>query len=55
MNLLQRDRKKIISVPKDTLMHPKDFYRRRRDFDTITEAIKAANPDARDRVNFYRF
>lgn len=50
MNLLQRDRKKVISVPKDTILHPKDFYRRRKDFDTITEAIHAANPDSRDRI-----
>eukprot|EP00026_Physarum_polycephalum_P002996 Phypoly_transcript_03005.p1 GENE.Phypoly_transcript_03005~~Phypoly_transcript_03005.p1 ORF type:complete len:632 (+),score=69.82 Phypoly_transcript_03005:211-2106(+) len=50
LNLLQRDRKKVIRVPKDTLMHPKDFYRRRKDFDSITEAIHSANPESRERI-----
>jgi hypothetical protein len=40
----------VICVPKDTQLHPKDFYRRRKDFDTISEAIKAANPESRERV-----
>lgn len=50
LNLLQRDRKKVIMVPKDTILHPKDFYRRRKDFDSISEALHAANPDSRDRI-----
>jgi len=50
LNLLQRDRKKVILVPKDTLLHPKDFYRRRKDFDGICDAIRAANPESRERI-----
>lgn len=50
LNLLQRDRKRVIVVPKDTQLHPKDFYRRRKDFDAIGDAIKAANPDSRERI-----
>lgn len=50
LNLLHASRKKVILVPKDTQMHPKDFFRRRKDFDTITDAIKACSPDSRDRI-----
>jgi len=50
LNLLQQHRKKVILVPADTPMNPKQFYLRRQDFETITEAIKAASADVRDKL-----
>lgn len=50
LNLLRHYRKKVILVPADTPMSPKHFLLRRKDFDSITEAIKAASVDARDKI-----
>jgi len=48
--LLQAKRGRVICVPKDTAHHPKEFFRRRKDFNTIYDAIQSASPDARDRI-----
>lgn len=50
LNLLQLHRKRVILVPADTPMNPKQFYLRRKDFETIAEAIKGASIDARDKI-----
>jgi len=43
----------VILIPKDTLPHPKDIYRKRKDFENISEALAAANVESRDRVSYY--
>jgi len=48
--LLKRDRKNVILVPSDVPHNPKDFYVKRKDFDTISEAIKAASAAGKDRI-----
>eukprot|EP01111_Echinosteliopsis_oligospora_P002934 TRINITY_DN1475_c0_g1_i1.p1 TRINITY_DN1475_c0_g1~~TRINITY_DN1475_c0_g1_i1.p1 ORF type:complete len:661 (-),score=111.42 TRINITY_DN1475_c0_g1_i1:81-2063(-) len=48
--LLQKDRKKVICIPRNIKQHPKDIYLRRKDFDTVSAAIAGANPDSRDQI-----
>jgi len=50
LSLLQQSRKKVILVPAEVPMNPKQFFLHRRDFETISEAIKNASSDKRDRI-----
>lgn len=50
LNLLQQSRRKVILIPAGVPMSPKHFFFRRKDYDNITDAIKGASADARDRI-----